>query len=292
MTRESTRHTFLVSLVLCLVCSLLVSGAAVSLRDLQEENKTESQRRNILMAAFPRELPDEDSFAEFYSRRNVAGITEYFPAHVESFRVDLHDGTVVETTDVDRDYDQVKAARDPGRKPTLDLRRNPKRDLAGIKDRENVGWVYVVRDDCEGVAVETIVLPIRGYGLWSTLKGFVAIDAKALARGPGEAIVRGLTYYEHGETPGLGGEVDNPSWKAKWPGRHVFDADWNVKLQVTRKPVSDFDVDALTGATITSTGVSRMLKFWLGDDGYGKYLKKRVSGVLSGGMADRGGSGG
>ena len=119
MTRESTRHTFLVSLVLCLVCSLLVSGAAVSLRDLQEENKTESQRRNILMAAFPRELPDEDSFAEFYSRRNVAGITEYFPAHVESFRVDLQDGEKVETSDADRDYDQVKAARDPGLKPKL-----------------------------------------------------------------------------------------------------------------------------------------------------------------------------
>ncbi|GIS60255.1 MAG: hypothetical protein CM1200mP2_24800 [Planctomycetaceae bacterium] len=73
-----------------------------------------------------------------------------------------------------------------------------------------------------------------------------------------------LTYYEHGETPGLGGEVDNPTWKAKWPGRRVFDSEWNVKLQVTKNPVGDFDVDALTGATITSTGVSRMLKFWLG----------------------------
>ena len=292
MPRETTRHTFVVSLVLCLVCSFLVSGAAVALRDLQEENQTASRRRNILMAAFPRELPDEDSFAEFYNSRSVSGIAEYFRDHVESFRVDLHDGEIVETTDADRDYDQVKAARDPGLKPKLDLRQNPQRDLAGIKAREDVGWVHVVRDDQEGVGVETIVLPIRGYGLWSTLKGFVAIDGKALARGPGEAIVRGLTYYEHKETPGLGGEVDNPAWKAKWPGRRVFDAEWNVKLQVTKNPVGDFGVDALTGATITSTGVSRMLKFWLGNDGYGKYLKKRVSGVLSGGMADRGGSGG
>ena len=292
MPSETNRHTFTVSLVLCLVCSFLVSGAAVLLRDLQEENVADSRRRNILMAAFPLELPDEGSFAEFYSSRNVAGIAEYFEEHVESFRVDLQDGETVPTTDAERDYDQVKAAKNPIREPKLDLRQDPKRDLAGIKAREDVGWVYVVRDDHEGVAVETIVLPIRGYGLWSTLKGFLAIDAKALARGPAETIVRGLTYYEHGETPGLGGEVDNPTWKAKWPGRRVFDAEWNVKLQVTKKPVGDFDVDALTGATITSTGVSRMLKFWLGNDGYGNYLRKRASGNLSAGRDDRGGSGG
>ena len=292
MPSETTRHTFTVSLVLCLVCSFLVSGAAVVLRDLQEKNVADSQRRNILMAAFPLELPDEGSFADFYSRRNVAGISEYFGEHVESFRVDLQNGETVPTSAAERDYDQVKAAKNPIREPKLDLRQDPKRDLAGIKAREDVGWVYVVRDDHEGVAVETIVLPIRGYGLWSTLKGFLAIDAKALARGPAETIVRGLTYYEHGETPGLGGEVDNPTWKAKWPGRRVFDAEWNVKLQVTKKPVGDFDVDALTGATITSTGVSRMLKFWLGNDGYGNYLRKRASGILSAGRADRGGSGG
>ena len=292
MPSETNRHTFTVSLVLCLVCSFLVSGAAVLLRDLQEENVANSRRRNILMAAFPLELPDEGSFAEFYSSRNVAGIAEYFEEHVVSFRVDLQDGETVPTTDAERDYDQVKAAKNPGREPKLDLRQNPQRDLAGIKAREDVGWVYVVRDDHEGVAVETIVLPIRGYGLWSTLKGFLAIDAKALARGPAETIVRGLTYYEHGETPGLGGEVDNPTWKAKWPGRRVFDSEWNVKLQVTKNPVGDFDVDALTGATITSTGVSRMLKFWLGSDGYGNYLRRRASAVLSAGRAGRGGTGG
>ena len=86
--------------------------------------------------------------------------------------------------------------------------------------------------------------------------------------------------------------MDNPTWKAKWPGRRVYDAEGNVKLQVTKNPVGDLEVDALTGATITSTGVSRMLKCWLGSDGYGNYLRKRASEVLSVGRADRGGAGG
>ncbi|MDF1667135.1 MAG: FMN-binding protein, partial [Planctomycetota bacterium] len=92
-----------------------------------------------------------------------------------------------------------------------------------------------------------------------------------------------LTFYEHGETPGLGGEVDNPKWKAKWPGKLVFaelgsdPKTWDkVRIEVTKssgdgKPHA---VDALSGATITSNGVTRLLQFWLGDNGFGPYIRK------------------
>jgi Na+-transporting NADH:ubiquinone oxidoreductase subunit C len=136
------------------------------------------------------------------------------------------------------------------------------------------------------------VLPIRGYGLWSTLKGFVAIDAVSLSDGPASARVRGLTYYQHGETPGLGGEVDNPGWKAKWPGKRIFDSKWNVKLKVSKSPRGAHDVDALTGATITSNAVSNMLAFWLGPDGYGPFLKKLAAAGSAGSLAGKGGAGG
>ncbi len=278
MARESTRRTFLVALLLCLVCSFVVSLAAVSLRDRQQRNREAFRNRNVLMAAFPGEFSDEASFAEFYSKQGVSGLEDFFDRFVELRAIRLSSGDDVAEFN-SAEYNQVLASRDPARSTELDLRSNPGRDLAGIKSREDIGVVYLVRDSSDlghssRESVRTIVLPIRGYGLWSTLKGFVAIDGSRLSSGPERVTVRGLTYYEHRETPGLGGEVDNPAWKAKWPGRRVFDSQWAVKLNVTKSPRSEYDVDALTGATITSNGVSRMLEFWLGDDGYGPFLRR------------------
>ena len=111
-----------------------------------------------------------------------------------------------------------------------------------------------------------IVLPIKGYGLWSTLYGFLALDKDAVT-------VRGITYYQHGETPGLGGEVDNPTWKAKWPGRKAYDESWAPALRVIKGQAgppssSPHQVDGLSGATITSRGVNDMINFWLGESGF------------------------
>ena len=127
----------------------------------------------------------------------------------------------------------------------------------------------------QGKNILQIVLPIRGYGLWSTLWGFIAIDTASLRQGPEQAVVRGLTYYDHKETPGLGGEVDNPTWKDQWKGKHIFDANWNVILDVVKNPPNpDYQVEAISGATITSRGVSSMMQYWLGEDGFGPFLQK------------------
>jgi Na+-transporting NADH:ubiquinone oxidoreductase subunit C len=291
MARESTRHTFQVALLLCLVCSFVVSLAAVSLRERQQQNREAARNRNVLMAAFPGELSDEASFTEFYKQRGVAGLEEFFDRFVDLHAINLNSGETVAEFDAAA-YDQVLAARDPQKSSELDLRSQRRRDVAGIKSREDVGCVYLVRGSESGSGYETIVLPIRGYGLWSTLKGFVAIDAVSLSDGPASARVRGLTYYQHKETPGLGGEVDNPGWKAKWPGKRIFDSKWNVKLKVSKSPRGAHDVDALTGATITSNAVSNMLAFWLGPDGYGPFLKKLAAAGSAGSLAGKGGAGG
>ena len=91
--------------------------------------------------------------------------------------------------------------------------------------------------------------------------------------------IKGITYYKHGETPGLGGEVDNQNWKDKWPGRKAFDASGKVVIALIKGSAGSAEenphqVDGLSGATLTSRGVTNMLDFWLSDMGYGPYLEK------------------
>ena len=113
-------------------------------------------------------------------------------------------------------------------------------------------------------------MPVRGKGLWSTLKGFVSVSAD-------DFTTRGITFYSHGETPGLGGEVDNPAWKAQWStAKKTLDADGQVILSVTKSGAAGpNDIDGLAGATITTQGVDKLIKYWLGNDGFGTYLKSK-----------------
>ena len=89
-----------------------------------------------------------------------------------------------------------------------------------------------------------------------------------------------MEYHTHKETPGLGAEVDNPRWKSLWKGKKIYSSSGEVKISVIKGLVdpdsleADYQIDGLSGATITSRGVSNMLSFWLGDLGYGKFLKK------------------
>jgi len=249
--RESVGKTFAVALLLCVVCSVLVSSAAVMLRPTQAINKAMDKKRNILMAA--------DLFEEGKS------IDELFSA-IEAKVVDLETGRYVEGVDAEA-FDQRRAAKDPA----SSLRVPVAEDLGNIKRRSNQAGVYLVYKNDK---VSKVILPIHGMGLWSTLYGFVALDARDFNT------IKGLVYYEHGETPGLGGEVDNPNWKALWNGKQAFDAKGNISIQVMRGAVdpssqtASSQVDGLSGATITSRGVHDMLHYWLSDEAYGPYLKR------------------
>ena len=169
------------------------------------------------------------------------------------------------------DFDQQKAKSDPARSETAPDNR------AGIKRVPKQALVFEIVGT--GGDIEAIVLPIEGLGLWSTLYGFVALDADTRT-------VRGLTYYDHGETPGLGGEVDNTRWKALWPGRQVLGDGWQPEIEVIKgaagAPADDpHRVDGLSGASITSRGVTEMLRFWLGSEGFGPYLERIRSGRVA-----------
>ena len=142
--------------------------------------------------------------------------------------------------------------------------------MAGVQRLPRQALVYELRNAAG--QLDLVILPISGMGLWSTLYGFIALDADL-------ETIRGITYYEHLETPGLGGEVDNPRWKALWPGRKAFDDDETVSIEVIRgragAPEDDpHRVDGLAGATMTSRGVTNMLQLWLGEHGFRPYLDR------------------
>lgn len=245
--KDGVRNTLLVAVSLCLVCSVIVSAAAVLLRPLQVANKHLDKQRNILAVVDLLE-PGAD-------------VQALFDRYVEPQVVDLETGEFVKHLDP-LTYDQRQAARDPAQSLTL----SGPEDVAGIKRRAKYATVYLVRHEGE---LQYLVLPVRGYGLWSTLYGFIALKSDLNT-------VHGLSFYEHAETPGLGGEVDNPEWKSQWRGKKVFadDGDKAPDLRVVKgdvdpsAPQAEYKVDGIAGATLTSRGVSNMVRFWFGELGY------------------------
>ncbi|MCP4859329.1 MAG: Na(+)-translocating NADH-quinone reductase subunit C [Fuerstiella sp.] len=254
-----TQRTFKVAILLCLVCSVVVSSLAVGLKDIQNQKKEAFRQQSILSAA--------GKWTE------GADAAELFAELITPVVVDLEINKATDRyTADDSKLDVAFAQRTPEFNDPLDAAA----DVAGIMKREKYSIVYEVREE-EGAPVTVLVLPIRGRGLWSTLYGFVALDLVHAADGATGLKVKGLTYYKHGETPGLGGEVDNLLWKAKWPGKSIYDKEWNVKVEVAKNAKTEYQVDALSGATLTSNGVTNMLKFWLGENGFGPYLQNTLA---------------
>ena len=240
----------------CGVFGAVVSIAAVQLKPQQVENKVLDQQKQVLSVA--NLLPERGG--------DKAAIKQLFDSNIKAEVIELHSGKPVEGVDV-ATFDQQKAKKDPASSAPAPT------NNAKIQRLPKQAKVFQVMKDGK---VDAIVLPIEGYGLWSTLYGFLALEADGTT-------IKGITYYEHGETPGLGGEVDNPLWKAKWPGRKAFDDQGKVAIAVAKGDFSDkaahpYKVDALSGATITSNGVTNMLQFWLGEHGFGPYLTEYKKG--------------
>lgn len=249
MPNDSREKTIAVAVVLCLVCSILVSLAAVALKPRQEANKLADKKQNILRIAGMME--EGKSVDELFKK-------------IEARVVDLSSGQFADDIDP-ATYDQRKASKTPGMSKVL----AKDEDVASIKRRADKATVYLVR---EGESIKTIILPVHGYGLWSTMYGFLALEGDAQT-------VKGFGFYEQAETPGLGGEVDNPKWKAKWSGKQVYGQNGAVALEVMKGSVSEstptpeHKVDGLAGATLTSRGVSNLIKYWLGESGFAPFLK-------------------
>lgn len=252
---DSTRYTVLFATGVSVVCALLVATAAVGLRGKQEVNAQLYKQKNVLLAA---------SLAKPEQDLSAAQVQSIFDQRIAVRVVDLKTGQLLPEDKSDaKNYDQRKARSDPA------LSRPAPANEAQIARLPNLATVYQVKA-ADG-SVDQWVLPIEGMGMWGTVYGFLSLDRDGNT-------VRGLTFYEQKETPGLGGEISNPKWQALWVGRKAYDANWAPQLRVIKgqagPPDKDpYHVDGLSGATITSNGITRVLRFWLSADGYAPFLK-------------------
>lgn len=247
---SDTSKTILVAGGLCLVCSIIVSSLVVALRPQQAINAELDMKKNILMSAGL--LKEGDDINQVFST-------------IETIVIDMETGEKVDT-DVDA-FDQVAASKDPKQ----NIRIPANLDVGGLSTRSKLAKVYLKRG--ESGDLETIILNVWGKGLWSTMYGFIALA-------PDTRTVKGFAYYSHGETPGLGGEVDNPNWKKQWIGKKVVNENYEPAFAVNKGTVdsstamAEYKVDGLSGATITGNGVTSSIKYWFGDHGYAKFLEK------------------
>lgn len=254
----------------CLVCSVIVSTTAVGLKEKQEFNKELDRQKKVLSVAG---LIKE---GEAITAKKVRSI---FSKRIKAIVVDLRKGKVDAKATQAGNFDQLKASKDP-----KTSRKAPK-NRAGVQRVPFNALVYLVSskdmdEKGKGFALSQYIFPVEGKGLWSTLYGFLALA-------PDFNTIKGLTFYQHAETPGLGGEVDNPRWKALWPNRKVFGPKGKVKVRVIKGQAGKADkdpykVDGLSGATITSNGVTHLVKFWMSDNGFKPFIdnQKKNGGKL------------
>ncbi len=249
---DSVLKTLTVSFLVCFICSLIVSYTAVSLRDMQNLNKLNDQRIKILKTAA---IYKPDESIEFQFSR----LTPKFVNFNTGELLDSYGQFDLKT------YDPVYFSNQPEHSTPIPV----SEDIAIVKNKENIGKIYLLKDSFNNL--EKIILPIRGYGLWGTLFGYIAIDKDLNT-------IKGLEFYAHKETPGLGAEVDNPNWKSLWDGKSIY-KNGEVQISVIKGKVdpsnemASYQVDGLSGATLTSRGVTNMLIFWFGESGYKETLK-------------------
>ncbi|MGE4497700.1 MAG: Na(+)-translocating NADH-quinone reductase subunit C [Deferribacterales bacterium] len=250
---NSRKFTFIVSLVLSVVCSVLVSAAAVSLKPIQDKNRELDRQKNVLASAG---LLGEGS-----------DIEETFRS-ISVLAVDVRDGSFEKKPGFDavffKDFKAMSTSN------STSVRLTKEQDTAGIASISAMQPVYIVMKDGKP---DKIILHVYGSGLWSTMYGFLALE------GDGRTVA-GLTFYDQKETPGLGGEIDNPNWKAQWAGKQVYGDDGSLKLGVGSGKIDPASadgahlVDSISGASLTSRGVNELVRFWLGENGYGRFLSK------------------
>ena len=251
MSNDSIFKTFLVAFLLCVVCSILVCLAAIVRIDKEAYNKQLEIRKTVLAAGGYQQQIDDGG-----------NIDELFTSNMELKLVDLATGEY--TTAVDAaTYDQKEAVDNPelSEKIPADL------DLAAIGTRAKYAAIYVEKSGA-------VILPIRGAGMWGPMYGYIAIAADGTT-------VKGFTFYQHAETPGLGAEVDNPNWKKQWPDKQVFNSSGKLALKVVKKGKYNPNaadavntIDGIAGSTVTGSKVHGIIRYWFSEHGFAPFLTK------------------
>ena len=247
MNKDSALNIAFVGIGLCLLCSAIISLIAIQLRSVQNENVVKDMHKKIVSSA---------------GLQLEYGSVENAMMNIKTLVVDLDQGKIVDINP--NSYELSKELREEGKYKFL----SAEDDIASIKKREKYSKVFIEYKDDK---INTLILPVRGYGLWGILYGYLAIKSDFNT-------VAGLEFYEHKETPGLGAEIDNPKWKALWKGKKIYQENGEVSLKVIKGNVlasSDninYEVDGLSGATLTCNGVTNLIAYWMGSDGFLNFI--------------------
>lgn len=242
-------RTLAVALAVCAVCSAVVTSAVVVLRPYQEANRRAEQERRV--AALVADLPGVGDL-----------VGEAADAGLALRAVEL--GTGRYAPDVDAEALRGDAAQVP-----CEALPAPE-DPAGIGCLPAVAPVYELRRDGR---LDTVILPVNGQGYLSMMRGYLAVA------GDGET-VRGITFTEHEETPGLGAEITNATWQARWKGARLYGEQGDVRIRVVQEAPppgaagAAYAIQGISGATKTSQGVSELVRFWVGPRAFGPYLRR------------------
>jgi len=256
MSNDSLKNIIGVALGVCLVCSIMVATATVALKSRQEANQRLEKLKNILLAGELMKKGEKKDVEAVFAEKIKPALIELKTG--EQLPVEKMTGNLAPEK-----FDVKVVSKDPA---TSRLIPAPD-DKADIKRAPVYMLVYFVK---EGDGFSKVILPVHGSGLWSTIYGFLALDRDLKT-------IKGFTVYEHGETPGLGGEVENPKWQDSWKGKMAFDDEGQLKLKILKgkaSPGSTTEIDGLSGATLTTRGVDNFIQFWFGPEGYGPFLAK------------------
>ena len=246
--RDSVANTILVAFIVSLVCSVMVSTSVVLLKPKQLENQLiHSGLRNVIELI--------SSIEKSRSNQELIG-------EIDTRLVDLETGEYVTGMDAAQ-FNPRAAASDPDSSVAIP----PDLDIANIERRAKFARVSLVK---EGDHIKYIVLPVYGAGMWSTIYGYIALEADGNT-------IAGLNIYEQAETPGIGDKVEDPSWLDKWEEKCVYRQGGKPAIEIVKGKLvakTRYQVDALTGATKTGEGVTNMLLYWFGSHGFKPYLEK------------------
>ncbi|MDF1855944.1 FMN-binding protein [Pseudooceanicola sp.] len=241
---DNRGKTIFVAVLVAATCSAFVTGATVLLRPIQAANRAaETQLRlEALISAIPgmQELLAADASAK-----------------LSTVVVDLDTGMAArEVTPATLDA----ALQEADNYRPLDAAA----DIAGIGTRPRYVQIYILRRDDQ---VQTAIFPVIGSGYNGPIEAMIALtgDMNTIA---------GLAVTQQSETPGLGARIEEPTWQAGFQGTVIRDPSGAMKFAVARGPaVSSYEVDGITGASRTGRGVTQMVRFWLGPDGYGPVIE-------------------
>ena len=219
MNRQSNTYTIIYSVVLVLLVGVVLSVVYQALRPMQVENINNDTKRQILAAA--RIVPTQGQ-----------SVADLFSDHIQTSYIVNING---EKTDAGTDAFNVNVAIES--KKAADSRLLPVFECT-----TSDGLKYII--------------PVYGAGLWGPIWGYIAFDAN------GDTIY-GAYFAHQGETPGLGAEIEKPAFSDQFEGKDIFTSDGAFTsvavVKTGKEPQGKAWVHAISGGTITSQGVQKML---------------------------------